>query len=297
MFDAAPSRPLLPLAQSAGYARAMSRLGVAVDELTLSAPHGTIGHALLQTRRLPVLGRVGLISRGPVWCGPPDAALLGRTLAALGHPVILNADGIGAAALAAAGFFRIMTPATIARLDLSGDRAARRARMHQKWRNRLVRAEDGPLRVDRAAMPADPGHWLLRAEAAQRRARRYRDLPAAFTLAFAEANPGEAHLFTATLRGEPVAAMLVLRHGPTASYHIGHTTDAGRAQNAHTLLLARAADWLAGHGVEVLELGTLDTVNTPGLARFKLGSGAGPHRLGGTWLLSRRLAPLARQLG
>jgi hypothetical protein len=32
-----------------------------------------------------------------------------------------------------------------------------------------------------------------------------------------------------------------------------------------------------------LDLGTLDTQNAPGLARFKLGSGATAQLLGGTW--------------
>lgn len=297
MFDAVPTRPFLPLAQSAGFARAMAQLGVTVDEHALSTPEGSAGHAIIQTRRLPVIGRVGLISRGPVWCARPDAALLARTVAALSHPVVLNADGMVPQELAAAGFFRIMTGATIAQLDLSGDPEERRGRMHQKWRNRLVRAEAGKLRVHREAMPIDLRHWLLRAEDSQRRARRYRELPIAFTLAFARTNPGKAQLFTARSGRDVVAGMLILRHGPTATYHIGHTTEAGRSKHAHTLLLARAADWLAKNGVGVLELGTLDTVNAPGLARFKLGSGAVAHVLGGTWLYSRRLAPLARVLG
>lgn len=297
MFDAMQTRPLLPLTQSAAYARAMALLGVPVEELALLRPEGSAGHAMLQTRRLPVLGQVGLISRGPVWCARPDAALLARVIAGLRHPVILNADGMAREDLAAAGFFRIMTPATVAQLDLSGDAAARRGRMHQKWRNRLVRAEAGRLRVLRDAMPVDSGHWLLKAETVQRRARRYRELPIDFTLAFAQANPGKAQLFTARQGVETVAGMLFLQHGPTATYHIGHTTAAGRAADAHTLLLARAADWLADHGAEVLELGTIDTVNAPGLARFKLGSGAVAHPLGGTWLFSRRLARMVRLFG
>jgi hypothetical protein len=33
-----------------------------------------------------------------------------------------------------------------------------------------------------------------------------------------------------------------------------------------------------------LDLGTVDTENAPGLARFKIGSGAQIRSLGGTWL-------------
>ena len=86
-------------------------------------------------------------------------------------------------------------------------------------------------------------------------------------------------------RGEgPVAAMMFLRHGSTATYHIGWSNAQGRAAHAHNLLLWRAAERLSSKGVKTLDLGTLDTVNAPGLARFKLGTGAMPHRLGGTWV-------------
>ena len=59
--------------------------------------------------------------------------------------------------------------------------------------------------------------------------------------------------------------------------------------NAHNLLLARAAKWFAGRGVRGLDLGTIDTVNAPGLARFKLGVGARAKKLGGTWLYQKHM--------
>ena len=78
--------------------------------------------------------------------------------------------------------------------------------------------------------------------------------------------------------------MLFLKHGTGATYHVGWTSDAGRKASAHNLILATAATRLAETGVTRLDLGTIDTENAPGLARFKLGSGAKPARTGGTWL-------------
>ena len=54
--------------------------------------------------------------------------------------------------------------------------------------------------------------------------------------------------------------------------------------------------WLACAGVEMLDLGMIDTVNAPGLARFKLGSGAVAQSLGGTWLHAPGLNLIARAL-
>lgn len=141
------------------------------------------------------------------------------------------------------------------------------------------------MTVEHGPMPAEAGHWLLQAEEAQARARRYRRLPASFTAAWVAANGDDsARLFVARLHGGIVAAMLFLLHGRAASYHIGWSGPEGRAGHAHNLLLWQASDWLAARGYACVDLGTLDTETTPGLARFKLGSGAQQVKLGATWL-------------
>ena len=77
--------------------------------------------------------------------------------------------------------------------------------------------------------------------------------------------------------------MLFLAHGATALYHFGIADKAGRALNAHNLLLWRAIRALRRMGVDSLDLGGLDTVDNPGIARFKLGTGARVHSRCGTW--------------
>lgn len=294
MFDAVTPRQFVPLMQSPGYGRAARILGLAVEEIAFEQQGLRAGHALMQSRWVPLLGWIGLISRGPLWTDVPDAELFGRTLAHLGHPVVVNADGMLAHDLSRAGLVRVMSAASIAQLDLTGGPHARRARMHQKWRNCLVKAEGTGMKVLRDPLPPEPRHWLLLAEAEQRRARRYKGLPPAFAAGFVQANPGFAQVFTAYHRGENVAAMLFLQHGASATCYIDHTTEAGRKVNAQTLLLAQAGDWLAENGVDMIDLGMVDTVNAPDLARFKLGAGAAVRKLGGTWIYGRWLAPFAR---
>lgn len=288
MFDAEAMQPQIPLQQSTAFLRAVRIMGGQAEKLPLG-DEGRDGHALMQLRRLPVIGTVGLVSRGPYWQSAPDAEGFAQTIATKRHPVLVNADH--AAGFASAGLINVMTPASVALLALGPDIEAS---MHQKWRNRLRKAEASSLNVVRTVFPADPLHWLLKAEAAQRRTRGYRGLHPAFAVAFAKANAKMAHFFVANLRNDPVAGMLFLRHGDMVTYHMGHTTNAGRALNAHTLLLARAARWFAGKGVHTIDLGSVDTVNAPGLARFKLGSGAKVKKLGGTWLFSPRLVATAR---
>jgi hypothetical protein len=237
---------------------------------------GPVAQALLLRR----FG-LGACLQGPLWhpAATPDrqvAAL--RALRRHGLRLVEAADDAGAAALQAAGFRRVATPAHVAELDLLPDAAARRRALDGKWRNRLVFAEAAGLSLRHRPLSgaADP---LLAAEAAQRRARRYHAIPLAFTAAF----PG-AEVVEALRGGAVLAGMLFLRHGAAATYHIGHTTPLGRACEAHRFILWHMAGHLADAGCRRLDLGTIDTETSPGLAGFKLGTGARARALGGSFL-------------
>ncbi|WP_170865597.1 GNAT family N-acetyltransferase [Wenxinia saemankumensis] len=198
-------------------------------------------------------------------------------------PLLVEPEGDGAP-LRAAGYGQVMTGATLALLALGppGDALPRAS---GKWRNRAVAGARAAPAPQVAPLPPDPGHWLLRQEAAQRRARRYRGLPHALILALA-AGPAPPLLFRLGGRA-PLAGMLFLRHGDAATYLLGWCGAAGRAVSGHHVLLAAAARHFAAEGATHLDLGTIDTGRAPGLARFKLGAGAAPRRLGGSWLRLR----------
>lgn len=280
--------PCVPLPQSPEFARALAALGA---PLRRHAAAGVTWQA--RERRLGPLGRVAVISRGPVGAAADRAAWLRDVARHQPGAVLLEAENFAPDALRAAGFWPLVTPASLALLPL-GDAARMRAAMHQKWRNRLVRAEGTELRVSRT--PLRDGHWLLAADAAQARARGYRPMPAAVSLAFARENPGAAIVFEARRGAEPLAAVLVLRHGAMATWQIGHATEAGRAVNAMNLVLWQATVALAAAGHAVLDLGLVNGDDAPGIARFKLGTGARLHRLSGSWLRHGALAPVARHL-
>ena len=274
---------LLSLSQTPEWARALRAAGLAVSEWRGA------GWCVVTERRLPGLGRVQLASGGPVLVPGQgvDSYLRGRRGVQL-----LSPEDIPAAELRAAGALPIFTPGWRAEWGLTGDL---RAGLHPKWRNGLRRAERAALTVRSGDLPADPDHWLLRAEAAQGRARRYRPVPPAILAAWAQANPGTATVWQAQAGGASVAALLVLRHGATATYQIGWTAPEGRACNAHNLLLWRVVRRLQDQGVARFDLGLLDDVHSPGLTRFKLRTGAQARRLSGTWLWHQALASVLRR--
>ncbi len=250
----------------------------------------------MQSRRFAGIGRVDLISRGPV---VPDDAQRRDWLAGVarwhdGRMLLLNADRYFAPeALRHAGFWPLMTPATLALLPLRPE-PVMRAALRQKWRNRLNKAERAGLQVTTSELTAD--HWLLRAEMEQAKARGYKGLPPGLCVAYALANPGRAVVFEALQQGRAVAGLLLLRHGRMATWQIGHSRTDGRRCHAMNLLLWRAMCFAAARGHDMLDLGTLNTQDAAGLARFKLGTGARAVRQSGTWLYQPALAPLARYL-
>jgi Acetyltransferase (GNAT) domain len=188
--------------------------------------------------------------------------------------------GVTVATGAAQGFglVPLMTDRFVALWDVAAAPAALRAAMHGKWRNRLTVVE-GSVRVRRGG---DLGA-LLAQEVAQRAARGYRALSPAFTMAL----PGQAlHLWEWRHGGTLGAAMCFVRHGDWATYHLGWASDAARGRGVHGVMLWQAAMALRAEGVRVIDLGDVNTDHAPGLARFKLGTGAALVRVGQTaWVL------------
>ncbi|MEQ8291660.1 MAG: GNAT family N-acetyltransferase [Roseovarius sp.] len=279
--------PALPCAlqQHPFYGQAVRRMGGEAGIYRVVADGREIGRVQVLYRRVGP-GRLAWIGRGPVWLpGAPLAArreaLAGLAGAVGGAAVVqpdtpLEACWLGAPA--------VMSAASVAEIDLTAPAADRMARQHGKWRNRLrgARAAGLTVRHRPVDMAADAG--LLGRETAQRKARGYAALPPAFLHHWAGGDRQATRLFTAHQGQDTVAFMLFLLHPPVASYHIGWSGAAGRKTSAHHLLLWEASEWLAARGFARLDLGTIDTERAPGLARFKIGSGARIRVLGPTLL-------------
>ena len=290
MDDSGPPFPRpVPLQQHEQFAAALAACG----QVTLR-PGGPSG-PLAMLRRLPGGLPIAMISRAGHPAGDLRRIVMDSALARV--PLLLGPDA-PAPDLREIGAVPLMTPATVAELDLRPEPEALRAGLHPKWRNRLGHAERQGLRVAREGPDGSARRWLFRAEAEMQARRGYRTWPLALILAYGAVNPGQCVIFTARERGDTVAATLLLRHGGAATYQIGQTSARGRALSAHTLLLWEAMLWLRAEGHSRLDLGSIDMQRGAGLARFKLGTGAELRRLGGTWgwwpPLGRSLGPLAR---
>lgn len=189
---------------------------------------------------------------------------------------VLNPDSSHDIALRQAGFYQVMTPASVAEIDLS-----QIWQPLQKWRNALRKAQKSGGKIYSRPLDFVRDRWLFDVDRAQQRQKKFRAMPHAI----AQFWPAKDTLLcTLNVKNAPAAAMLFLIHGQAATYQIGWTNDIGRAHAAHNNILAQAVEILQQRGILRLDLGIVDTVNAPDLARFKIGSGAKVRPLGGTWM-------------
>lgn len=233
---------------------------------------------------------IGKILRGPVMLAPvAEAAAVLRPIAAdwrIRHlrPLFwLPESPADDAAMRALGKRPMVEGNATARLDLSPGEEALRESLDGKWRNQLVRAERGKLRVqlDHGGRMLD---WLARNHETFRRAGRHRGPSAREVLGMAAAMARDDLLvLTALTHNEPLAGILVAIHGRGATYHIAWAGAEGRRLHAHNLLLWRTILALKRLGVAFLDLGGLDATSA-GVARFKLGTGASVAPLAATYL-------------
>lgn len=267
MFDGVPSDlTFVPFPQGPAYAGAARAMGARVHQIDLGC--GTAQVLERPGRRLAL--------RGPLWaCGATmaDQRRALRRLARFPGVTLVTPEQD----LRGPGLIPLVTPTHHAIWDLSGDL---RAGLAGKWRNRLAAAERSGHRIVPASLKRLPD--LVAAEAAQRSARGYRSLSPAFTLALP---PHALRLFDWRHGGAMGAAMAFVIDGATATYHLGWAGETARIRNIHPLMLFRAACSLRDEGVRWLDLGSVNSEDAPGLARFKLGTGASLRRLGHTLLV------------
>jgi len=299
--DAAPwqdlhARQLGSLQQAWAYGQALQSLGVEIHRAEIRQGQRLLGLAQFQCRRLAFYIGLASCSRGPVWAQDtaPDEqrqalALLKKSIptrpwrATVFSPELAVGDALPQGLR---GLHRVMTGYSTVMLDLRRSQADLRAALDGKWRNRLVRAEGQQSLQVHVRASGKEVQWLLERENLQRESRGFHALPTAFVQAYIDshAQRSEAFVVASATRGrQTLGAMLFLRHGRCASYHIGWADEEGRRLNIHNLLLWQAMLSLQGQGIERLDLGGVNTRALPGISRFKLGTGGQVLTLAGTY--------------
>jgi lipid II:glycine glycyltransferase (peptidoglycan interpeptide bridge formation enzyme) len=284
------------LQQAWAYGEALRSLGVVVQRAMVWEGGRLLAVAQFMCKRLLGYLSVASCTRGPVW-GPevrPEqrAAIykrLRQSLPVSRLKVVLfspdrSADQVDPAETQ--GLSRVMTGYSTVLLDLKQSLPSLKAGLEGKWRNRLNKA----LATEKIRFHVQPSlkrcEWLLGKEMDQREAKKFHGLPTNFVQAYiaAAADPRQTFVVAyAELGKNTVAGMLFLMHGRVASYHMGWADEEGRQLSAHNALLWESVIYLQNLGIEVLDLGGVNTHDLPGISRFKLGTGGRAITLAGTY--------------
>lgn len=296
--DLADHHPYTAYQQHFSYGAIMATLGGQGHRVAVRHEGALVGVAQVQTRRFAGLFSVATILRGPLWAADLAPAIKQAGMAALAasvpvakpYIVLVTPEAADASDAGLAGVPRVMGGYHTVLIDLTQPEDALRAGLNGKWRNRLKAAEKSDLTVTRMGRrPAQYG-WILTAEEQQQAAMGYRALPTQMVPTFQDMVGADAVMgVEAKLGGERAGGMLFLRHGTAATYHIGWASEAGKAANAHNLLLWSAMVQLQKKGVRTLDLGGVSTDHGAGIARFKLGTGGQVTSLAGTYLFGPKL--------
>lgn len=248
-----------------------------------------VGAAQIMIRPLPLIGG-GLvwINRGPLWRTRLDesperlAALLGvlRARWDRGGYCLRVAPPIEGC-FDAPGFESAGTPGwASARVDLTSSPDVLRARLQQKWRNALNKAERGGSIVSSGTGSFSAFHDGFARFLAEKK------FPTSVTPDFLarlqDCLPPDNKMTALIARAGEVLAggALIARYGDTAEYLAGFATEAGHGLNVGQILLWRAMLAAKEAGVRWFDAGGMDEKRTPeGIYHFKAGLGGAPYRL------------------
>ncbi|MBL4800412.1 MAG: peptidoglycan bridge formation glycyltransferase FemA/FemB family protein [Emcibacter sp.] len=184
------------------------------------------------------------------------------------------------------GFRQVTTGNSTITIDLTQSEDRLWQNLYGKNRTHIRKAKKSEFDVvygDHAHPHTD---WLLGQERKQQKEKKYQGLPVEMVKGYGQFMLPDQGVYTAfaVKGGEAIAGALFLRHGSTATYHIGWNGPEGRKSRALNLLLWNMILKLKAAGVENLDLGGLNTEEGADIARYKLSFGGEVLSMGGTFM-------------
>jgi hypothetical protein len=164
--------------------------------------------------------------------------------------------------------------------DLQQDGETARAKLKNGWHGSLKKAERAGLEIewDRDGIFYP---WLRDLYARDKQKRGYGGPSPKLLDNLARFSTQENPMIIGKAQkdGQDIAGVLFLTHGCAATYQIGWSSEQGRQNCAHHLLLWRARSMLKEYNIRELDLGGVNDETAQGIKKFKEGTGADFVRL------------------
>lgn len=166
--------------------------------------------------------------------------------------------------------------------NLEADEELARQNLRNNWRGSLQKAEKSGLEIEWD----DRGYfyqWLKNNYEKDKAEKGYNGPSPRLLDNLAKFSTQENPMIIgkASLQNKDIAGVMFLKHGQSATYQIGWSSDTGRENSAHHLLLWQGRSVLQRYGVKELDLGGVNEETAKGIKKFKEGTGASPSRLVG----------------
>lgn len=162
-------------------------------------------------------------------------------------------------------------------VDVTPDEETRRAALKSNWRNKLNKSERAALTIrwdDTGTLTP----WMIAQYAADKAARGYPGPSPQLLMHLAREMTQTRDMVVgqASMNDVPVAGVMLVRHGRSATYLAGWSDETGRETAAHHLLLWQGSAVLKDKGVMELDLGGINDDGAQGVKVFKEGLGGQP---------------------
>ncbi len=159
------------------------------------------------------------------------------------------------------------------------------ANIHSRQRNAIRKAEKAGLSVE---WDSEGKHlpWLLKHYEIDQKHKNYEGASTQVIRALAKTHvpQGKMLIAQALKDRKPIAAIMILCHGQSATYQIGWTSEEGRKNAAHPFLLWRAYQYLKEQGIMDFDLGGVNDESASGVKTFKQGMGGALETLPGLYI-------------
>jgi len=169
-------------------------------------------------------------------------------------------------------------------IDVTQDQETLRAALRKSWRQSLVKAEKSAMSISWDVTPELVGLNLKRYEL-DKIDKGYSgpDVKVLRSLCSVYAAEKKILLATAFLDKKPIAGILILCHGSSATYQMGWSDQKGRHVCAHHRLLWEATLKLKATGFSDFDLGGINDTDAKTVKTFKSGMGAQAVQLAGMY--------------
>ncbi len=280
------------LEQSWIYGEAVrDHYGMSVKRAVIQFDGESVGVFQIFEKQLFGIVKVARLVRGPIWSKPQDEAMKGiaGSFSLLRRELLFWTPELSdtfdhATLMRKVGKRRMVTGLSTSWLDLSKTEEALLQGFSGNWRNMLRAGERENLKIRmRDDIKGVSTH--LSAYDAFRKQKRFVGPPSELIQAMADnSQKGDIITLTAGTDQNPVAGVLLVCHGNSATYYTSWNSDEGRNKRAHNVLLWRVIQELQKRSIKWLDLGGLNTDSAAGVARFKIGLGGEIVTLSGTYL-------------